>query len=113
MAKEQRRAIYGYIKPGEKLKVTLKEFMCLHMHVHTMCIYTLLFIYTFVIWGFRNGSDGRESACNAGDLGTIPGSERSPGGGNGNLLQDSCMESSMGREAWQLQPMGLQRVRHD
>ena len=37
--------------------------------------------------GFPGGSDSKESACNAGDLGLIPGSGRSPGGGNGNLLQ--------------------------
>ena len=47
------------------------------------------------------GSDGEESACNAGDPGSIPGSGRSPGGGNGNPLQDSCLENPMDREAWQ------------
>ena len=40
------------------------------------------------------------SACNAGDLGSIPVSERSPGEGNGNPLQYSCLENSMDREAW-------------
>ena len=60
------------------------------------------------------GSDGKESACNAGDPGSIPGSGRSPGEGNGNPLQYSCLENSMDREAWcGLQSMGLQRVRHD
>ena len=49
---------------------------------------------------FSGGSDGKESACNAGDLGPIPGSRRSPGGGNGNLLQYYCMENSMDRGAW-------------
>ena len=38
-------------------------------------------------WGFPAGSDGKESACNVGDLGSIPGSRRSPGEGNGNPLQ--------------------------
>ena len=52
------------------------------------------------IKGFPSGSDSRESACNAGDLGLIPGSERSPGEGNGNPLQYSCLENSMGRGAW-------------
>ena len=50
--------------------------------------------------GFPGGSDGKESACNVGDLGSIPGSERSPGGGNGNPLQYSCLENSMGTGAW-------------
>ena len=44
-------------------------------------------------------SDGKESACNIGDLGSIPGSGRSPGEGNGNPLQNSCLENSMDRGA--------------
>ena len=50
--------------------------------------------------GFLGGSDGKESACNAGELGLIPGSGRSPGKGNGNPLQYSCLESSMNRGVW-------------
>ena len=42
--------------------------------------------------GFPGGSNGKESACNAGDPGLIPGSGRSPGEGNGNTLQYSCLE---------------------
>ena len=49
---------------------------------------------------FPGGSDSQESACNAGDLGLIPGSERSPGEGNDNPLQYSCLETSMDRGAW-------------
>ena len=48
-------------------------------------------------WSFPGGSDGKESACNAGDRGSIPGSERSPGEGNGYPLQYSCLEKSMNR----------------
>ena len=44
--------------------------------------------------GFPGGSDSKESSCNAGDLGSIPGSRRSPGEGNGNPLQYSCLEHS-------------------
>ena len=51
--------------------------------------------------GFPCGSDGKESACNVGDPGSIPGSGRSPGEENGNPLQYSCLENSMDREAWQ------------
>ena len=43
------------------------------------------------------GSDGKESACNAGDLGSVPGSGRAPGEGNGYLLQYFCLENPMGR----------------
>ena len=46
------------------------------------------------------GSDGKESACSAGDQGSIPGSGRSPGEGNGNPLQYSCLENPMDRGAW-------------
>ena len=50
--------------------------------------------------GFPGGSDGEESACNAGVLGLIPGLGRFPGGGNGYPLQHSCLESPMDRGAW-------------
>ena len=49
--------------------------------------------------GFPGGSDSKESACNAGDLGLIPESGRSSGEGNGNPLQYSCLENPMDREA--------------
>ena len=51
--------------------------------------------------GFPGGLDGKESACNEGDWGSIPGPGRSPGEGNDNPLQYPCMENSMAREAWQ------------
>ena len=56
---------------------------------------------------FPGGSEGKESACNVGDPGSIPGSGRSPVEGHGNLLQDS------GLETVGLLSMGSQRVRHD
>ena len=49
---------------------------------------------------FPGGSEVKAFACNAGDLGSIPGSGRSPGEGNGNLLQYSCLENPMDGEAW-------------
>ena len=52
--------------------------------------------------GFPGSSDGKESACNAGDLGSIPGWERSHGEGNGTLLQYSCLGNPMNRGAWQV-----------
>ena len=48
----------------------------------------------------ESGSDGKESACNAEDPGSIPGSGRYSGDGNGNPLQDSCLENPMDRGAW-------------
>ena len=50
--------------------------------------------------GFPGGSDGKETACNAGDLGLIIGLGRFPGEGNGYSLQYSCLENPMDREAW-------------
>ena len=50
--------------------------------------------------GFPDGSEGKASACNAGEPGSIPGSGRSPGEGNGNPLQYSCLENPMDGEAW-------------
>ena len=51
--------------------------------------------------GFPGGSDSKGSACNEGDLGSIPGSGRSPGGGHGNSLQYSCLENPTDRGAWE------------
>ena len=50
--------------------------------------------------GFPVGSDGKESGCEAGDLGLIPGLGRSPGGMHGNPLQYSCLKNPMVRGAW-------------
>ena len=50
---------------------------------------------------FPGGTDSKESVFNAGDLGSVSGSERSPGEGNGNPLQYFCLENPMDREAWQ------------
>ena len=50
---------------------------------------------------FTGGSDGKESACTAGDLGSLPGLKRSPGGGHGNPLQYSCLQNPMDIGAWQ------------
>ena len=63
-----------------------------------------------VLSGFPGSSAGKESACNVGDMGSIPGLGRSPGEGNGNPLQCSCLENSMDRGAW---TMGSRRVGHD
>ena len=61
--------------------------------------------------GFPCGSAGKESACNAGDLGSTSGSGRSPGGGNGNPLQHSCLENPMDRGAWRAAVHGVAKSR--
>ena len=62
---------------------------------------------------FPCSSISKESACNAGDLGSSPGFGRTPGEGNGNQLQYSCLENPMDRGAWQDIVMALPRVGHD
>ena len=59
------------------------------------------------------GSEVKASACNAGDLGSIPGSGRSPGEGNVSPLQYSCLENPMDGGAWWTEAMGSQRVGHN
>ena len=77
----------------------LPAMKCLHPYSHTP--------------GFPSGSDGKQSTCNAEDLGSIAVSGRSPGEGNGYSLQYSCLDNPMGREACGLWPRGWQRVRCD
>ena len=71
-------------------------------------IYTVLIIR---IGGFPGGSEVKASACNAGDPGLIPGSGRSPGEGNGNPLQHSCMENPMEGGAYQATVHGVAKSR--
>ena len=89
--------------------------------------YTFFLVHFFALWlfdaeflcylvwfnWFSGSSDSKEIAHNSGDLGLIPGLGRSPGVGNGNPLQYSCLENSMDREAWWAKSMGSQRVGHD
>ena len=66
------------------------------------------------IYGFPGGSDGKGSTCNAGDLASIPGLGRSPGGGHGNPLQYSCLENPHGQKSLSgYSPWRHKRVRHN
>ena len=64
-------------------------------------------VFLSAIWGFPSGSEGKASAWNAGGLGSIPGPGRSPGEGNGNPLQYSCLENPMERGDWQATVHGV------
>ena len=88
---------------GEILPCTIQQFVC---HARNSC---LLEQNT----GFPHSSVSKEFACNAGDLGSILGLGRSPGEGNGNLLQYSCLENPLDRGAWQTIVHGVTRVGHD
>ena len=63
-------------------------------------------------WSFPRSSVGKESTCNPGDLGLIPGLGGSSGEGNGSPLQYSCLENLLKRGAWQAAVPGVARVRH-
>ena len=69
-----------------------------------------LYIYKPI---FPCSSVDKEFACNTGDPDSILGSRRSPGEGNGNPLQYSCLENPMDRGAWRATVHGVKRVRHD
>ena len=71
-------------------------------------IHHLLTPYYVLSWeAFLGDSDGKESACNAGDPGSIPGWDRFPGEGNGNPLQYPCLENPMDKGAWQATVHGV------
>ena len=88
------RSLAGYIPWGLKSRTQLSEFH-------------------FQFLGFPSGSAGKESACNAGDLGLIPGSGRSPGEGNGNPLQYLAWRIPWTGKPGGLSSIGSQRVGHD
>ena len=73
-------------------------------------------IQILYLWGFPFSSVGKESACSARDLGSIPGSGRAPGEGNGNLLQYPCLENPIGGEnpidrgAWWAEVHGVAKI---
>ena len=79
------------------------------VHGTTKCFH----FHNTILIILSGGSDGKESACNVGDPGSIHGSGRSPGEENGNPLQDSCLENPMDREAWQATVHAVTRVGHD
>ena len=74
---------------------------------HTALVNHLSDFYTE--FGCPGGSDSEEFACNPGDSGSVPELESSPGGGNGNSLQHSCLENPMDRGAWQATVQGGQK----
>ena len=82
--------------------IPLSLSLFLHLSIYTsrsLCIFVSICIST----GFPGGSAGKEYTCSSGDTGdtgSIPGLRRSPGGGHGNPLQDSCLENPMDRGAW-------------
>ena len=73
-------------------------------------------VHPTAAWGLPPWLSGKELVCNArdaGDADSIPGSGRSPGEGNGNPLEYSCLENPMDKEAWRATVHGSQRLRHN
>ena len=83
------------------------------IYLKTLCINSRFFLILLLSSCFPGSSGGKESACNAGDPGLIPGSGRSPEEGNGNPLQCSCLENPRDGGACGLPSMGSHRVGHD
>ena len=87
-------------------------FSCYHF-----AFFVLIFLPSYGLfeycWSFPGGLVSKESACNSGDLGSIPALGRSPGGGHGNALQYSCLESPHGQKSLAAESMRSQRVGHD
>ena len=91
-----------------KSQTQLKQ---LNRQACNMHIYTYIFAYRG--WCFTGGSDGKESACNAGDLGSIPGSGRAPGEENEYSLQCSCLRNPMDTGSWWATIHSVVRVEYD
>ena len=95
-----------------------REIFLFIVYLWTRALFRNRFIQSLLFWGridwrlAPGGSDSKESACNAGDLG-IFGSGRSPGGGHGNPVQYSCLENPMDRGAWRATVHGVARAGHD
>ena len=98
----------SYFKFSDLFKTELISSTEIQNH---LCFLTL-FIATNITWIFPGGSEGKESACNVGDPGSIPGSGGSPGE-NDYPLRYSCLESPVDRGAWQATVLGSQRAGHD
>ena len=90
--------LYGQVY--STVPVGTPEYMCMCTYAPVCkCMAVIKYMQTLA-GGLPGGTSGKESACNAGGLGLIPGWGRSPGGGNSNPLQYSCLENPMDRGAW-------------
>ena len=86
--------------PGLGCGVAPHVGQAIHIYIYIQTDTHLSFQGTMVCFSFPGGSNGKESACNAGAPSLIPGLGRSPGEGNGYPLQYSCLENPMDRGAW-------------
>ena len=82
-------------------------YVCVCVYIY-LCVY--IYIYIYIHTRLPGSPDGKESACNMADLGSIPGLGRSPGEGNSYPLQYSYLENSMDRGAWQVTVHGVAKI---
>ena len=90
----------GHLGSFHVLAVVHSAAVDVEVHVSFQTMFFSGYIIFLWIYNFPRGSDGKESACSAGDLGAMPGLGRSLGEGNGNPLQYSCLENPMDRGGW-------------
>ena len=98
------RSLAGYSPRGCK-----ESDMTEHPHTHCPHVCRPIYLSAYMCVWFPRWLSGKQSTCNAGDPGSIPRLGRSPGEGNGNPLQYSCLRNPMDRGAWWLQSMGSQK----
>ena len=94
----------------KKKKKEKRDCLCILVTLHP----SLTMIFRDGVYpceGLLQWLSGKESACNAGDLGSVPGSGKSPGGGHSNPLQYSCLENPMDRGAWRAAVHGVVQSR--
>ena len=87
----------------------LYSILCKDLHGKIILKRVERYIYIYIYKSFPDGSDGKESACNGRDPGSVPRLGRSPGKGNDYSLQYSCLENPMDREAWQDKVYGISK----
>ena len=97
----------------KELKESLEVMVCQYLDLKFYVSIGGFLRDCIVFKGFPGGAEVKASACNVGDLGSIPGSGRPPEEGNGNPLQYSCLENPMDGGAWWAKSTGSQRVVHD
>ena len=101
------RGVCVCVEGGYWILLIIKHGLCIHCLHNTFSVSVRNFILTSLVLSYHlilhykifDGSDGKESACNMGDPGSISGLGRSPGEGNDNPVQYSCLKNSMGRRA--------------
>ena len=98
MKKKQRRGSKALVLPGHTVSGWSPAMEDVSFFLSAVYVMVLL-KYSFLSFVFPGGSVGKESACNAGDLGLIFGLGKSPGGGHGNPLQYSCLENPHGQRS--------------